>query len=76
MLSLLRREVKITINSDDPAYFRGYVSENVTMMAKETNVTKEELVQFQRNAFQISWISESKRQGFLEKLEQYAASGA
>ncbi|OQV06351.1 hypothetical protein CLAIMM_10928 [Cladophialophora immunda] len=71
ILSLLRQGVKVTINSDDPAYFRGYVNENMLKMAEGTDVTKKELIQLQRNAFMISWISSWRRNHFLQMLDEY-----
>lgn len=59
------------INSDDPAYFRGYLNENLLKLAKETDVTRRELIQLQRNAFNISWISSWKRNHFLALLCVY-----
>lgn len=72
ILQLLRQGVKVTLNSDDPAYFRGYVNENVLKMANETDVSKKELIQFMRNAFEISWISSWKRDKYLQSLDEYA----
>ncbi|KAF2817249.1 adenosine deaminase [Mytilinidion resinicola] len=72
ILQLLRTGVKVTVNSDDPAYFRGYMNENLTKMAEETDITREEIVQLQRNAFEVAWISERKREGFLKLLESHA----
>jgi adenine deaminase len=72
MLKLLRQGVKITVNSDDPAYFRGYLNENLLKLARETDVTREELVQLQRNAFDISWISQAERSKHLSILEAFA----
>lgn len=69
---LLGDGIKVTINSDDPAYFRGYVTENVVKMADEMGLSKEELVKLERNAFEISWISSAKRDKFLAALEEYA----
>lgn len=71
ILSLLRRGVKVTINSDDPAYFRAYANENMEKMATETDVTRKELIQLQRNAFSISWISSWRRSHFLSLLDDY-----
>lgn len=71
IVSLLRQGVKVTINSDDPAYFRAYVNENMEKMARETDLTRKELVQLQRNAFNISWISTWRRNHFLTMLEEY-----
>jgi adenosine deaminase len=74
ILSLLRQNVKTTVNSDDPAYFRAYMTENVFRMTQGTDVTKKELIQLQRNAFQISWIPDLKKKGFLLLLDEYEAS--
>ncbi|KAK7897728.1 adenine deaminase [Exophiala xenobiotica] len=73
IVSLLRRGVKVTINSDDPAYFRAYVNENLEKMARETDLTRKELIQLQRNAFNISWISTWRRNHFLALLDEYEA---
>ncbi len=71
ILTLLRIGVKVTVNSDDPAYFRGYLNENLHKLAVETDVTRRELIQLQRNAFNISWISSWKRNHFLSLLDEY-----
>jgi len=72
ILELLRKGVKVTINSDDPAYFRAYMSENMEKMVEGTDITKKELVQLQRNAFEISWVSNWRRNHFLQMLDDYA----
>jgi adenine deaminase len=72
ILKLLRQGVKVTVNSDDPAYFRGYLNENLLKLARETDVTREELIQLQRNAFEISWISQAERAKYLSLLEAFA----
>lgn len=72
ILQLLRQGVKVTLNSDDPAYFRGYVNENILKIARETDVTRKELVQLQRNAFEVSWLSSWRRDQFLKELNGYA----
>ncbi|KAK5051478.1 hypothetical protein LTR84_003130 [Exophiala bonariae] len=74
IVALLRRGVKVTVNSDDPAYFRAYANENMEKMAVETDLTRKELVQLQRNAFAISWISTWRRNHFLALLDEYERS--
>ncbi|MFI6484120.1 adenosine deaminase [Nonomuraea sp. NPDC050663] len=66
---LLGQGVRVTINSDDPAYFPGYVAENLA----EMGFTQEELVQVQRNAFEITWLPRHLKDAFLAELEEYAA---
>lgn len=71
--SLLRDGVKVTVNSDDPAYFRAYLSENMEKMTDGTDITRQELVQLQRNAFEISWMSSEKKDIFMNMLSGYVA---
>lgn len=71
-LDLLRGGVNITVNSDDPAYFRGYVNENLVKLATETDVTKQELIRLQENAFKISWLPTWRKDEFLKQLRTYA----
>lgn len=76
ILELLRKGVKVTLNSDDPAYFRGYANENILKVATHTDITREEIIQLQRNAFNISWISAWRRNHFLQMLDTYAKQHA
>jgi adenine deaminase len=64
--------LRVTINSDDPAYFPGYVLENLIAIAEALHLSREELVQLQRNAFEISWLPAHSRQAHLAELEAYA----
>jgi adenosine deaminase len=65
--------LRVTINSDDPAYFPGYVEENLVAIADALDLSEDELVQLQRNAFTIAWLPEEERSAFLAELETYAA---
>jgi adenine deaminase len=74
MKRLLHEGIKVTTNSDDPAYFRAYLTENLEFLADKSSLTKLDLVKLQRNAFEISWISAEVRERFIAMLEEYAAS--
>lgn len=52
---LLERGVKVTINSDDPAYFGGYINENYVAAAEALSLTRGELEQIARNSFEASF---------------------
>lgn len=71
---MLEKGIKATINSDDPAYFRAYMNDNFIELAKEGDFTREELVQLSRNAFDIAWVSEDKKQAYQQALNEYAAN--
>jgi adenosine deaminase len=49
--TMLARGLKVTINSDDPAYFGGYINENYLAVAEALELTREELEQLARNSF-------------------------
>jgi adenosine deaminase len=51
---MLDHGLKATVNSDDPAYFGGYITENFVAVA-EAGLTQQELAQLAQSAFGISW---------------------
>jgi adenosine deaminase len=71
---LLDGGVRATINSDDPAYFNGYMNENFAAVQGAVQLSKNELVQLSRNAFNVSWLSQEDRNGFVEALDAYAGA--
>ena len=72
VLELLSKGVKVSIHSDDPAYFGGYVSDNYYAIADKYNLTKEQVVKLARNSFETSWISTEQKAIYIEELEKYA----
>lgn len=72
VLELLSKGVKVSIHSDDPAYFGGYVSDNYYAIADKYNLTKEQVVKLARNSFETSWISAEQKAIYIEELEKYA----
>jgi adenine deaminase len=70
---LLDGGVRATINSDDPAYFDGYMTENFLAVQGAVQLTKGEIVQLSRNAFNVTWLSKKDRNSYAEALDAYAA---
>ncbi|MGO3316144.1 MAG: adenosine deaminase, partial [Leuconostoc mesenteroides] len=62
LIDLLNQGVKISIHSDDPAYFGGYISDNYYKMATDFNLSKEQLIQLARNSFESAWISTDQKE--------------
>lgn len=60
-----------TVNSDDPAYFGGYVNENFLAVANHLNLTKEQIVVLAKNSFLASFISDEMKQYFIGEVEQF-----
>lgn len=68
---LLRAGVKVTVNSDDPAYFGGYVAENYVALVEKAGLTSEEAVTLAKNSFEASWVSDADRARFLAEVDAY-----
>ncbi|MCP2337855.1 adenosine deaminase [Actinomadura rupiterrae] len=66
--------LKVTINSDDPAYFLAYVGENLQAVQEKLDLTRDEVVQFERNAFEIAWLPRAVKDAYLADLDEYAAT--
>lgn len=71
--TLLHEGVRVTVNSDDPAYFAGYVQENFAALAEKAELSATEVARLARNAFEIAWITPEARAGFLAELDAYCA---
>lgn len=62
-----------TVNSDDPAYFGGYMNDNYASLIRQTNINKEELLQLAKNGITGSWMDEETKTHHLNQLEQLFA---
>jgi adenosine deaminase len=74
--SMLDEGVRATINSDDPAYFPGYMNENLVAVQGAVHLTRDEILQLARNAFTVSWLAGEDRDRYLDALDEYAANTA
>ena len=63
--------LKVTVNSDDPAYFGGQVNKNYEAIQEALNLSKFDLYQLAKNSFQYSLLEENKKQAYLNELEVY-----
>jgi adenosine deaminase len=67
---MMERGIKVTVNSDDPAYFGGYLNDNYIAVADALNLSKDEVVQLVKNSFEASFITDSEKRNFLKKVEE------
>jgi len=70
---MMDRGIKVTVNSDDPAYFGGYLNDNFIAVADALQLSKEEIVQLVKNSFDASFISDGEKRTFLKKVEEASA---
>lgn len=67
--ALLDAGLKVTINSDDPAYFGGYVLENYRQTAEALGLTRTELACIARHSLEAAFVDDAERAPWLARLE-------
>jgi adenosine deaminase len=73
---LLDRGLLVTVNSDDPAYFGGYVADNFQASAAALDLSREQLLRLARNSFVASFLPEEQKRAYLEDLDRFAAQAS
>ncbi|HEX2578221.1 MAG TPA: adenosine deaminase [Aquihabitans sp.] len=73
IVGLLHDGVRVTVNSDDPAYFKGYMTENYAALAGQAQLGPEDLLRLARNAFEVSWLPARARAAYLAEVDAHAA---
>jgi adenine deaminase len=71
---LLERGVNVSINSDDPAYFGGYIADNYAATTSALKLTDDEVLQVARNSFVASFLDDAARQRHLDEIDAFAAT--
>ncbi|MCP3862160.1 MULTISPECIES: adenosine deaminase [Marisediminitalea] len=69
--TMLDKGMLATINSDDPAYFRAYMNENLIELQQEGEFSQSELKTLMANAFKVTWLPEEDKAAYLAKLDAY-----
>jgi adenosine deaminase len=64
----------VTINSDDPAYFGGYVGDNYLAVARGLDLSRDDIVQLARNSFEAAFISADQRDRYLAEIDAFVAA--
>ena len=70
---MLELGMRATVNSDDPAYFRAYMNENLQALYEEGGLSRDEIVQLVRNGFEVAWLDDARRSTYLERLNQHVS---
>jgi adenosine deaminase len=70
---MLEAGLAATVNSDDPAYFGGYINANFVAVAEALGLSKAELVTLARNSFSGAFLSVAQRAHYLADVDRYAA---
>jgi adenosine deaminase len=71
VVDLLRKGVAVTINSDDPAYFGGYMTDNFLAVNQAHRMSHSELAKFTLNAIDASFIESEMKANYRLQVKQY-----
>ena len=69
---LLDRDLRITVNSDDPAYFGGYIVDNFVAAQMALQLSREDVVALARNSFLASFLPEQDKSAWIAGIDAYA----
>ena len=72
--TMLEKKLRVTVNSDDPAYFGGYLNDNFVAIAEALSLTRSEIFQLVHNSFEASFLPEITLQNYLNLLNGYQTS--
>ncbi|MBB3212551.1 adenosine deaminase [Herbaspirillum sp. Sphag1AN] len=71
---LLRAGLAVTVNSDDPAYFGGYMNANYLAVAEALSLSKQELLQLAANGIAASFLDKAEKARLQAELDSFAAT--
>ena len=74
--AMLAAGLKATVNSDDPAYFGGYINENFLAATEALDLTQDEVVRLIRNGFDAAFLAEPDIVALHRRLDAYVNSTA
>lgn len=71
---LLDRGVCVTVNSDDPAYFGGYVVANYLALHRALGLSRADIAQLASNSIEASFLPSADKRAWLQKIREFVAS--
>ena len=74
--TMLDAGIVATVNSDDPAYFGGYVNENFTQTFAALGMTSQHAYTLARNSFEASFLDASAKRAYIDRLDETFATFA
>ncbi|MBI1857975.1 MAG: adenosine deaminase [Candidatus Melainabacteria bacterium] len=71
---LMKAGLIVTVNSDDPAYFGGYVAENYLAVCEALQLSKDDIYTLAKNSFLASFLSEDEKNNYINRLDNFVNS--
>jgi adenosine deaminase len=76
LMQMLSSGLCVTVNSDDPAYFCGYIAENFMALHRSHRLAVEDVVKLVRNSFKASFLEPVEKIKFLNEIDVYASANS
>jgi adenosine deaminase len=73
LAALVRGGIRATVSSDDPAYFGGYVGDNLAASIPALGLTRDEVITLARNSFLASFLEDDDRDRHLRAIDDLAS---
>ncbi|MBE9193004.1 adenosine deaminase [Gloeocapsopsis crepidinum LEGE 06123] len=70
---LLHMGLCVTVNSDDPSYFGGYIAENLQQIQAALGLSQQDIYQMMKNSFQATFLSPEEKQAKITELDDFMA---
>jgi len=70
---MLEKGLLVTVNSDDPAYFGGYINENYVAVQQALGLSNDALAELARNSFNAAFLSEEEKRAHARRVNDYQA---
>ncbi|WP_163322681.1 adenosine deaminase [Draconibacterium mangrovi] len=70
---LLYHNIVATVNSDDPAYFGGYMNANFHAVAEALNLSNEDIVKLAANSFKASFLADEEKKNWLDEIAKLSS---
>ena len=71
LVELLREGLCVTINSDDPSYFGGYMNDNFRLIVENFDLSEEEMVDLSVNAIKASFLPQNKKEKLMQQVQNF-----
>ncbi len=73
LMRMLKVGLCVTVNSDDPAYFGGYIEENLRALHQALGIEFQDIYKLVRNAFLASFIDPVQKKEYLDELDEFVS---
>lgn len=70
---LMAHGIAVTVNSDDPAYFGGYINDNYIAIAEALDLNRDDIIRLAKNSFNASFLTDEEKKNYLNIIDKYAA---